>query len=173
VFYTPGWGIVLTVTGTLGGVIITQAANSWSTRGARRRERNDRISDAVGDLIAGGNGWVYALDACEQIAYNAVTRKIDQVETMATLTSARADVRSAQLAFSRALARVRLTCPQGVSATAEDYRAALQAFDDEVVAKVRVMLESGRADAVQRSVPEEVAAPQDRLCHETRKATGR
>jgi hypothetical protein len=65
VFYTPGWGAVLTVTGTLGGVIITQAANSWSTRAARRRDRNDRIKDAVGGLIALGNGWVYAVDACE------------------------------------------------------------------------------------------------------------
>jgi hypothetical protein len=57
VFYTPGWGAVLTVTGTLGGVIITQAANSWSTVGARRMDRTDRINAAVGDLIACGTAW--------------------------------------------------------------------------------------------------------------------
>jgi hypothetical protein len=55
VFYTPGWGAVLTVTGTLGGVIITQLANSMSTRGARHKERTDRINEAVADLIACGS----------------------------------------------------------------------------------------------------------------------
>ncbi len=57
VFYTPGWGMVLTVTGTLGGVVITQAANSAITWDARRKDRNDRINDAVGDLIAAGGAW--------------------------------------------------------------------------------------------------------------------
>jgi hypothetical protein len=35
VFYTPGWAAVLTVGGTLGGVIVTRVANSWSTRVSR------------------------------------------------------------------------------------------------------------------------------------------
>jgi hypothetical protein len=142
VFYTPGWGVVLTVTGTLGGVIITQAANSWSTRGARRKERNDRINDSVGDLIAFGNAWVYAVGACEQTTYDAIRRDLDVDERVDKVTAARADVRSAELAYGRALARVRLTCLPSILAAAEDYNKALIVLNREAMMKVDVVQET-------------------------------
>jgi hypothetical protein len=173
VFYTAGWGAVLTVVGTLGGVAITQAANTWSALGTRRKERNDRINDAVVDLIACGSAWVYALEACQQRANNAVTRNLDTAETLAAMVSARAEVHSAQVAYGRALAKVRLGCPLSINSAASDHLGALQAFDREMVDKVAIVLETRNVDAVQRSVPDGVNAPQDRLVKETRKQTGR
>jgi hypothetical protein len=90
--------MALTVTGTLGGVIITQAANSVSTRGARRKECNDRINDAVGDLIASGTAWVYAVNAYEESMFNAVILNLREDETRDAISSGRAAVHSAQLA---------------------------------------------------------------------------
>ena len=65
-FYTPGWAAILGVGGTVAGVTITQAANfalSWRTSS---KERNARITDAVTELVAAGNAWVYATSAQEQ-----------------------------------------------------------------------------------------------------------
>jgi hypothetical protein len=42
-----------------------------------------------------------------------------------------------------------------------------------MVDKVGVVLETGNVNAIQRSVPEGVVAPQDELVRETRKQTGR
>ena len=55
-----------------------------------------------GEPPEAGTENVTLVDACEQRACDAVTRKLDQEETMATMTSARADVHSAQLTFGRA-----------------------------------------------------------------------
>ena len=121
VFYTPGWGAVLTVTGTLGGVIITQAVNSWSTQGARRKERYERINDAVGDLIACGNAWVFAVAAEEDNIFSTVIMKTSADELLAVTDSGIDDRRAAQLAYGRALARVTLTCPRSIISAASDY----------------------------------------------------
>ncbi len=116
---------------------------------------------------------MYAVSACEESAFDAVRFNEDQEEMVATLTSRRADVRSAQLAYLRAAARVRLTCPRSIAVAAEDYLAALQAFDDEMNEKVGTVLGTGNVDAVQHSVPDGLVDPQDRLVGVTRKATGR
>jgi hypothetical protein len=141
--------MALTVTGTLGGVIITQAANSVSTQGVRRKERNDRINDAVGDLIASGTAWVYAVNAYEESMFNTVILNLGEDETRDAISSGRAAVHSAQLAYGRAQARVRLTCPPSIVDAAERYRVAVQAFDDEMVANVGVVLKKAK---VQREV---------------------
>jgi hypothetical protein len=172
VFYTPGWGAVLTVTGTLGGVIVTQIANSWSTRGARRKERNDRINDAVGDLIACGNEWVYVVNAYEEKMFETVILRADGDEQGAALTAGRAGMRSAELAYGRAQARVRLACPLSIVDSAEDYRKPLQAFEDAVEANVGVLLQNQRTYGVERTRPNGVAVPQDRLVNATRAETG-
>jgi hypothetical protein len=62
-FYTPGWAAILGVGGTVAGVTITQAPNSALSWRTSRKERNARITDAVTELVAAGNAWVYATSA--------------------------------------------------------------------------------------------------------------
>jgi hypothetical protein len=172
VFYTPGWGVILGVGGTLAGVAITQAANSWSTGRARRKERDDRINDAVCDLIALGNTWANMVSACEQAAFDAVRRKLGEDDLRAALTSARAYVHSAQDAYGRAFARVRLTCPPSIFDAAERFTAAMQNFDGEMATKVEVALNTGNAD-INKSEPHDAVDRLNALVEVTRKATGR
>jgi hypothetical protein len=68
-----------------------------STRGARCKERNDRINDAVGDLIASGTAWVYAVNAYEESMFNTVILNLGEDETRDAISSGRAAVHSAQL----------------------------------------------------------------------------
>jgi hypothetical protein len=42
VFFTPGWGAVLTAGGTLGGVIVTQVINSWNKHIDAKSKKADR-----------------------------------------------------------------------------------------------------------------------------------
>jgi hypothetical protein len=49
-FYTPGWGAVLILGGTLGGVAITQGVNSVISWRTSRKDRNERIVAAVAEL---------------------------------------------------------------------------------------------------------------------------
>src|SRR4029077_604172 len=76
-------------------------------------------------------------------------------------------------AYGRAQARVRLTCPPSIVDAAERYRVAVQAFDDEMVANVGVVLKTRNVNGVKRSVSDGVVRPQDRLVDATREATGR
>jgi hypothetical protein len=122
VFYTPGWGAILGVGGTVAGVTITQAANSALSWRTSRKERNGRITDAVTELVAAGNSWVYATSAQEQDLFHSLATGADNAKLMETLVAARTVLYSAQLEFGRALARVRLTCPMKVISAAEVYR---------------------------------------------------
>ena len=42
VFYTPGWGAVVMLSGTLGGVMVTQFVNTWNKRIDAKAKREDR-----------------------------------------------------------------------------------------------------------------------------------
>jgi hypothetical protein len=172
VFYTPGWGAVLTVTGTLGGVIVTQLANSWITRSTRRKERNDRINDAVSDLIADGGAWIFTANGCEQRAVDAVIQGLALLDMIAAVTEARDALATVQIEFGRALARVRLTCPAPINTAAAEYLKALQAHTDEVLGKLGVLAETRDVKAIQRSVAYRVEAPLNQLVHITREETG-
>jgi hypothetical protein len=104
-FYTPGWGVILGVGGTVTGVVITQVANtalSWRTS---RKARHDRIIDAVTELVAAGNSWVYATSTQEQDLLRDVATRVPEEKLMENLAAARAVLYSAQLDFGRALAR--------------------------------------------------------------------
>jgi hypothetical protein len=103
-FYTPGWGAVLTLAGTLGGVTITQAVNSAVNWRVRRRERNASITKAVSELIGSAQAWVYATSAQEQDLFRDVATRVPDAELMENLESSRASVYSAQLAFGSAIA---------------------------------------------------------------------
>jgi hypothetical protein len=74
-FYTPGWGVMTHGHGTLGGVAITQAANSALSWRTTRKERNKLITESVAELIATGNSWVYATSTQEQDVFHAVATK--------------------------------------------------------------------------------------------------
>lgn len=178
VFYTPGWGAVLTVTGTLGGVVVTQGANMMSTRGAQRKERNDHINDAVSELIGCGNAWVYAVDAYGETMINAGLYHTGLDEQFEAIDSGRGAVRAAVLSYRRAVARVMVACPRSIIDTVDDYGDALQAFEDAVIANAADISEARDVDAVKRTLPEKilpegVVAPQDRVVEATRRATGR
>jgi hypothetical protein len=103
-------------------VTITQAANSALSWRTSRKERNGRITDAVTELVAAGNSWVYATSAQEQDLFHSLATGADNAKLMETLVAARTVLYSAQLEFGRALARVRLTCPMKVISAAEVYR---------------------------------------------------
>ena len=69
------------------GVVITQAVNSAISWRTRRRDRNERILDAVSELIASGNAWVYATSTQEQDLLLAVGTRVSEEKLMETLTS--------------------------------------------------------------------------------------
>lgn len=171
-FYTPGWGAVLTLTGTLGGVAITQVVNSAISWRARRKERNERIIEAVSELVASGNSWVYAVCAQEQDLFHAVATNVPEEKLMETLKSARAVLYSAQLEYGRALARVRLTCPRKVVTAAEDFRRAVQGTEDVSREKGSAALERRSVDGIEATDVLGVVSPLGRLVDTTRKATG-
>jgi hypothetical protein len=173
-FYTPGWGAVLTLTGTLGGVAITQAVNSAIGWRARRKDRNERITESVSELVASGNSWVYAVCAQEQDLLHAVATRVSEEKLMEMLTSARAADYSAQLEFGRALARVRLTCPPKVVAAAEDFRIAVHGFEEVSREKGVVALRVRSVDGIEATDPVGVGVVHllSRLVDVTRKATG-
>ena len=135
-FFTPGWGAKLTVTGTLGGVAITQAANSAVSWRTSRKDRNKLITESVAELIATGNSWVYATSTQEQDVFHAVATKADEETMMAKLVELRANLYEAQISYGRALAVVRLTCPSKVLQAAEAYGDALLEYEAERGAKV-------------------------------------
>lgn len=49
-FFTSGWAAILTVGGTLGGVIVTQFVNAWNKRIDARTKREDRQQERASDL---------------------------------------------------------------------------------------------------------------------------
>jgi hypothetical protein len=112
--YTPGWGAVLGVGGTLLGVAITQAANSLLSLRTSRKERNARMTDGAADLIAAGNAWVYAASEQEQDLFHAIATKVPLYTQMKMLKKARTVLYAAQLKFGHALSVLRLTCPENV-----------------------------------------------------------
>jgi hypothetical protein len=97
--YTPGWGAVLGVGGTLLGVAITQAANSLLSLRTSRKERNARMTDGAADLIAAGNAWVYAASEQEQDLFHAIATKVPLYTQMKMLKKARTVLYAAQLKF--------------------------------------------------------------------------
>jgi hypothetical protein len=86
-FYTPGWGAILGVGGTVAGVTITQAANSALSWRTSHKERKARITDAVTELIAAGNSWVYATSAQEQDLFRDVATRVNEDKLMETLVA--------------------------------------------------------------------------------------
>lgn len=169
----------MTVAGTLGGVLVTQAANSWITWGARRKERHDRINDAVSDMIAVGGAWVFAINGCEQRAVDAIIqrRSLPLEELLALVAVERDAVVNVQIDFSRAHARVRLTCPVPINKAATRYLKALQAHNDDVLVKIGELAEACDLRAIQRSAAVGVVDPLDELvkvtCEETGGSAGR
>jgi hypothetical protein len=168
-FYTPGWGVILGVGGTVAGVVITQAANSALTWRTSRTEREARIIDAVADLIAAGNAWVYATSAQEQDLFHSVATGVDILEQVDMLKELRAVLYSAQLDFGRALAVVRLTCPKEVVDAAENLRIAVMDFEQESRDKGQIAIETGSTP--EATDPERTVSPQARLVDAARKAT--
>ena len=171
-FYTPGWGAVLTLTGTLGGVTLTQAVNSAVSWRARRKERNASVTKAVSELIGSAQAWVYATSAQEQDLFRDVATRVPEPQLTETLVSARASVYSAQLAFGSAIAAVRLTCPPKVVSAAEDVHKAVQNFEDVTRAKGAAALKVRSVDGLEGTNPAGVIGPVDRLVDVTRRATG-
>lgn len=171
-FYTPGWGVVLTLTGTLGGVLTTQVVNSAISRGTRRRERHASIVKAVSELIGSGQAWVYAASTQEQDLFRAVNDQLAEEPLMDAMAAARAEVYSAQLAFGSAQAVVRLTCPPDVVTAAENLHRAIQEFENETRAKVEQALEVRSLHGVSGTDPAGVVGPQNQLVKVTRSATG-
>jgi hypothetical protein len=170
-FYTPGWGVILGVGGTVTGVVITQVANtafSWRTS---RKARHDRIIDAVTELVAAGNSWVYATSTQEQDLLRDVATRVPEEKLMENLAAARAVLYSAQLDFGRALARVRLTCPKKVVNSAEVYRTAVMNFEQESRDKGSVALQTRSVHGIQASEPSGTVSPLARLVEATKKAT--
>jgi hypothetical protein len=121
-FYTPGWGAVLTLTSTLAGVAITQAVNSAVSWRTTRKDRNKLITESVAELIATGNSYVYATSTrTGRIPCRGNWRgrgkddgKARRWSPWRELFELRADLYEAQLSYGRALAVVRLTCPPKV-----------------------------------------------------------
>ena len=171
-FYTPGWGAVLTLTGTLGGVGITQAVNSAIGWRARRKERNASITKAISELIGSAHAWVYATSAQEQDLFRDVATRVPEEKLMENLESSRASVYSAQLAFGNAIAVVRLTCPPKVVSAAEDVHEAVQAFEDVTRAKGEAALKVRIVDGLEGTDPAGGVGPVDRLVDVTRRVTG-
>jgi hypothetical protein len=171
-YYTPGWGAVLTLTGTLGGATLTQVVNSAISRSARRKERRESVTKAVSELIAGGHAWVYAASTQEQDLFRAIATHVAEEELMDRLASVRAEVYSAQLAFGSAIAQVRLTCPPKVVSAAEDVHKAVQGFEDTTRAKGEVALKRRSVDGIEGTNPVGVTGPVDTLIDVSRKQTG-
>jgi hypothetical protein len=171
-FYTPGWGAVLTLTGTLAGVAITQAVNSAISWGTRRKERNASITKAASEVIGSAHAWVYATSAQEQDLFRDVATRVPEEKLMENLESSRASVYSAQLAFGSAIAVVRLTCPPKVVRAAEDVHEAVQDFEAASRAKGEVALKVRRVDGLEGTDPAGIVGPVDRLVDVTRRATG-
>jgi len=152
--------------------VITQAVNSaigWRTS---RRERNDRMTDAVSELIASGNSWVYAVSTQEQDLFHAVATKVSDDKLMETLKEARAVLYAAQLDYGRALARVRLTCPPKVVRAAEEFRSAVQGVEQESRDKGEIALKQKSVEGIEATSPDGVVTPLSDLVEATRKATG-
>lgn len=171
-FYTPGWGAILGVGGTLGGVAITQAANSLLSLRTSRKERNARMTDAVADLIAAGNAWVYAASAQEQDLFHAIATKVPLNKQMEMLKGARTVLYAAQLDFGHALAVVRLTCPGNVVNAAEKYRAAVMDFEQGTRDKGEVAMNTGSVEGIPGTDAKGPVSPQARLVEAVRKITG-
>jgi hypothetical protein len=170
-FYTPGWGVIIGVGGTVAGVTITQAVNSALTWRTTRRERHQAIRDAATDLIATGSAWVYAASSQEQDLLRDVATHVPEEQLMATLTAARDVLYKAQLEFARALARVRIECPKKVVAAAEAYRASISDFEQTTRNKGEVVLRTRSVAGIEASTVEGTVPPQARLVEATRKAT--
>jgi hypothetical protein len=171
-FFTPGWGAILALTGTLGGALTTQIVNSAITRGARRKERRESITKAVSELIASGHAWVYAASTQEQDLFRAVATHVADEELMDRLTPVRADLYTAQLAFGKALAAVRLGCPPKIVSAAEDVHKAVQGFEDTTRTKGEVALRVRSVNGIETTKPTGVVGPVDTLVDVSRKATG-
>lgn len=88
-FYTPGWAAVLPVASALGGVAITQAVNSAVTWRTTRKERNKLITESVADVIATGNGRVYAASTQEQDLFHAVATGVEGEKLTALIAELR------------------------------------------------------------------------------------
>jgi hypothetical protein len=172
VFFTPGWGVIIGVGGTLSGVVLTQAANSLIGWRTSRRERHHRMTEAVSELIASGNSWMYAVSTQEQDLLLAVGTNVPHDELMVTLKEARAVLYAAQLDFGRALARVRLTCPPKVVRAAEDYRIAVHAFEQESRDKGQHALKYQNVIGIEATDPDHVTFLLSNLVDHTRGATG-
>lgn len=170
-FFTPGWAAILTLGGTLGGVAITQAANSAVTWRTTRKQRNDAMIAAVSDVIAASHSWVYAVSAQEQDLFHAVATRVSDERLQEKLESSRASVYAAQLEYGTAIARVRLTSPKQVASTAEDLTAAVQGFEAICRAKVAAALD-GQGVADSATKPINVNPHLDKLVREARKAAG-
>lgn len=170
-FYTPGWGAIIGVAGTVAGVTITQAANSALSWRTSRKERKARIIGAVADLIAAGNAWVYATSVQEQDLFHSVATDVSDEKLMETLVAARAALYSAQLDFGRALAVVRLTCPEKVVSAAETFRKAVMGFEQESRDKGAVALQRRSVVGIDASDPDGTVTPQASLVEAARKAT--
>jgi hypothetical protein len=171
-FYTPGWGAILGIGGTLGGVAITQAANSLLSLRTSRKERHKAITDAVADLIAAGNAWVYAASAQEQDLFLAINMKVPQDEQMKMLKELRDNLYPAQLDFGRALAVVRLRCPEKVVSSAETYRTAIMDFEQESRDKGSLAIQTGTAANIPATLTDGIVSPQARLVEAVRAIAG-
>ena len=169
-FYTAGWGAILGVGGTVAGVVITQAANSALSWRTSRKERKARITDAVTELIASGNSWVYTTCAQENDLFHAIETHVPNEKLTETLVTARAACYDAQLAFGRAIARVRLTCPQKIVDAAEDYHEAIQDFEKESREKGSLAIRLNSVAGIEGTTPDGIVHPQSQLVKITRKA---
>jgi hypothetical protein len=115
---------------------------------------------------------VYATSTQEQDLLRDVATQVSEEKLMENLVTSRAAVYTAQLAFGRALALVRLTSPPKVVNAAEAYLEAVQAFEDETREKGGIVLQRRIVGDGDASNPVGVVGPQTRLVNVTRKVTG-
>jgi hypothetical protein len=170
-FYTPGWGAVLTLTGTLSGASITQLANTVKSRNETLKERDLRLKGAVSDLIASANARISAAGTYEWDMRKLVEKGATSAERDKLSDIKEDALVSALLEMRRHAARIQVTGPKVVYNAVRSLSAAIGDIEGSVKSTVALVQEQNSMEHFHPTEGREATRLIEELVAATKKAT--
>jgi len=171
VFYTPGWGAILPLAGTVVGASITQLANTAASRATTRKERDSRLTDAVGDLIASANTLIAEAGTFESDMLKLIEVDAAEAKRDALFQEKTDGMVAALLEISRYEARIQLMGGEAVSKVVDSLREAILQIVDSVHENVKSARARNSAEKINSTTGPPATLLLKQLVAETRSLT--
>jgi hypothetical protein len=170
-FYTPGWGAVLPLAGTLVGASITQLANTAASRNETRKERDSRLREAVVDLIASANTLITEAGTFEADMLRLVERDATEAKRERLFQEKTDAMAAAMREMRRHEARIQLAGGEAVSKVVDSLREAILQIVDSVHENVKSARARNSTEEIKSTTGPPATLLVKQLVAETRRLT--